>query len=105
VSLPTLTGIVGRLEARALVDRRRGTEDKRHVLISITDQGREVLAEAPSPLQDRFGKRLAGLPAWEQTQMLSVLQRIVAMMEVGGLDATALLESGSGRESSGREPQ
>jgi hypothetical protein len=37
--------------------------------------------------------------------MLSVLQRIVAMMEVGGLDATALLESGSGRESSGREPQ
>jgi len=105
VGLPTLTGIVSRLEARGLLERKRGAEDKRQVLISITAEGRRVLAEAPSPLQERFAQRLASLPAWEQTQMLYVLQRIVAMMGVAELDATAMLAGAASGGERGRELQ
>jgi len=94
VSLATLSGIVTRLEARGLLERNRSSRDKRQVLISVTDKGRRILASAPSPLQDRFTRRLAGLEKWEQTQVLSVLQRIVAMMEAEELDASPILTTG-----------
>lgn len=94
VSLPTLSGIVGRLEARGLVVRRRSETDKRQMLISITRAGRRLLEQAPSPLQERFTLELGALEQWEQSQILSVLQRIVAMMEAGELDASPILATG-----------
>lgn len=93
MSLPTATGIVNRLEARGLVVRRRSRSDKRQVLLSTTDAGRQVLESAPLPLQKRFTKQFGALREWEQTQILSVLQRIVAMMEAESLDASPVLSA------------
>jgi DNA-binding MarR family transcriptional regulator len=84
LSLPTVTGIFDRLEKRGLITRRRDGVDRRAVVIEPTAQGRQVLDSAPSLLQDRFRDRLAELPAWEQTRMLSVLQRMAAMMDAEG---------------------
>lgn len=94
VSLPTAADIVGRLESKGLVQRRRNAFDRRQVLVSITDSGRKILDTAPPPLQESFTRELAALPEWEQTQMLSVLQRIVAMMEAEALDASPVLTTG-----------
>lgn len=84
LSLPTVTGIFDRLEKRQLVTRKRKGEDRRSVVVEPTVEGRRLLDSAPSLLQDRFRRQLAELPAWEQTRMLSVLQRMATMMESRG---------------------
>ena len=83
----TMTGILTRLEKRGYVERARGKSDRRTVMVSITDLGREVLTRAPSLLQDRFRRQLSELETWEQMMMLATLQRIASMMDAEALDA------------------
>jgi DNA-binding MarR family transcriptional regulator len=77
----TLTGILDRLEERGLVCRTRHAGDRRSVLLSLTDLGTQLFASAPPQLCESFGRRLAALPEWEQTGILSTLQRVAGMME------------------------
>lgn len=94
VSLPTATDIAARLETRGLATRRRNASDRRQVMVSLTDEGRRILDAAPPPLQDSLINHLVVLPEWEQTQILSVLQRVVAMMEADELPASPILTTG-----------
>lgn len=94
VSLPTATGIMARLETRDLVARQRNSSDRRQVVVSLTEAGRRVLDSAPPPLQEWFTEQLGALPEWEQTQILYVLQRIAAMMEVDTLPVSPVLATG-----------
>jgi len=87
LSQPTVTGILDRLERRGLLQRTRDEQDRRAVNISITTSGQELLDRAPSLLQDHFRTELDKLQDWERTLMLSILQRIAAMMEAEDLDA------------------
>jgi DNA-binding MarR family transcriptional regulator len=90
VSQATLTGILDRLERRQFVQRFRSGTDRRSVVVELTPQGYELLKSAPSLLQDRFRRELLRLQPWEQTQMLSTLQRIASMMDLtSGLVADA----------------
>ncbi|MFN3242245.1 MAG: MarR family winged helix-turn-helix transcriptional regulator [Planctomycetota bacterium] len=92
----TMTGILNRLEKRGFVERTRGQSDRRTVQVSITAVGDEVLARAPSLLQDRFRKELSHLETWEQLMMLANLQRIASMMDAEQLDAAPHLVSEAG---------
>lgn len=94
LSQPTITGIIDRLERHALVERTRGSADRRMVNVVVTDTGHHLLERAPSLLQDRFRRELARLQEWEQTMMLSMLQRIAEMMEAETLDASPVLVTG-----------
>lgn len=94
LSQATVTTILDRLEARGLVARRRSEHDKRVVHALLTPAGEAVLAKAPTPLQDSFSVRFEQLPDWEQSQILSALQRVAAMMDAGDLDAAPFLELG-----------
>jgi DNA-binding MarR family transcriptional regulator len=77
----TLTGILDRLEERGLVCRTRNTGDRRSVLLSLTEEGRRLFLSAPSQLSGLFRQRLAQLAEWEQTNLLSTLQRVADMMD------------------------
>lgn len=101
VSTPTAADILRRLETKRLVERRRDAADRRRVLFSITRAGRAVLDQAPPPLQESFTRALSDLPDWEQTGMLSTLQRVVAMMEAEELEASPVLASGDIRDGAG----
>ena len=90
----TVTGILDRLVQRGLADRRRDERDKRRVLVRATRAGDELLASAPPLLQEHFLERFAGLHDWEQSLILSSLQRVVAMMEASSMDAAPILASG-----------
>ena len=90
----TLTGILDRLEKQSLIARQRRQPDKRRVLIQITPKGQEVLRSAPPLLQERFVEQFAKLQDWEQTQILSSLQRVASMMEAQYLDAAPILVTG-----------
>lgn len=94
LSQATVTGITDRLAQHGHVERTRSTTDRRKVVIVLTDQGRQTLADAPAPLQAQFTRAFGHLADWEQTQILSSLQRLVAMMEASELDATPMLATG-----------
>lgn len=101
LSNATVTGILDRLQARGLISRRRSQSDRRVVRISLTADGQSLVDATPPPLQDLFAKKLSGLEPWEQTQILSVLQRVVGMMEADSIEASTILTPGAIDE---REP-
>ena len=94
LSHPTVTGIVSRLEKRGLLQRSRGVEDRRTILVCITELGEDVLRRAPRLLQDQFRRQIAALEPWERHQILSTLQRIAGMMDAEDLLAAPHLVSG-----------
>jgi DNA-binding MarR family transcriptional regulator len=95
LSQATVTGIMDRLEQRGLVMRRRDEDDKRRVLVSVTSDGKRLLLAAPPPLQESFVREFSRLEDWEQSLILSSLQRVVRMMEATELEATPMLASGT----------
>lgn len=94
LSQPTVTGILSRLEAKGLVHRRRSDEDRRKVLLRATPTAEAMLAMAPPLLQESFLRQFEALPAWEQMQILSSIQRVVAMMDADTIDAAPVLTTG-----------
>jgi len=92
LSQATVTTILNRLESRALVERVRSVKDKRIVNARLTEQGLEVLHNAPPLLHEKFIDRFDSLEEWEKTQILSSLQRVATMMDAEALDAAPLLD-------------
>ncbi len=95
LSQATVTTIVDRLEARGLVRRQRSDSDRRKVYAVLTTVGIETLKGAPRPLQEHFVQRFEKLQAWEQTLILSALQRVAQMMDAEQLDASPVLDIGA----------
>lgn len=94
LSQATVTTILDRLEKRELVNRVRSTTDKRKVHAYLTDKAVEVLKEAPVPLQEQFAQQFNDLQLWEQTMIISSLQRIAQMMDAQNIDASPVLDVG-----------
>lgn len=95
LSQATVTTILNRLEQRQLVRRVRSERDKRVVNVVLTLEGNRVLASSPTLLHESFVSRFEHLENWEQTLILSSLQRVAGMMEAEGLDAAPLLDVGA----------
>lgn len=94
LSQATVTTIVDRLEKRQLVYRQRSNEDKRKVYVHLTDTAFQVLKTAPLPLQENFTKRFSNLQEWEQSMIISALQRVAVMMDAQDIDASPVLDVG-----------
>jgi len=95
LSQATVTTIVDRLEARSLVKRKKGEEDKRKVFVIIAAGGRDILDHAPKLLQATFRENFSRLAEWEQTYVLSALERVAHLMNAGFLDASPVLDIGA----------
>jgi len=95
LSQATVTTVLDRLEARGLVQRQRSSTDKRKVYVTLTDDGARTLKLAPAPLQQYFAQQFQALDDWEQTMILSALQRIAHMMNAQNLDASPVLDVGA----------
>lgn len=95
LSQATVTTILDRLEKRELVKRVRSTKDKRRVHVYLTDKASEILKDAPVPLQEQFSAQFNDLELWEQTMIISSLQRIAQMMDAEHIDASPVLDVGA----------
>ncbi len=93
LSQPTVTSIVDRLERKGLLKRQRNQHDKRKVMLSMTESGRVAVDKAPPLLRESFICSFNQLEDWEQTLILSSLQRVSDMMNAADLDAAPLLDS------------
>ncbi|MCP3965367.1 MAG: MarR family transcriptional regulator [Lentisphaerae bacterium] len=90
----TITGIVDRLESKGLLKRERSLVDRRKIFLHSTDTGKEVVAAAPSLLQDRLSEALSELAENEQDIIAESLERVVKMMEAENVNASPNLISG-----------
>ncbi|MCG3722127.1 MarR family transcriptional regulator [Vibrio cincinnatiensis] len=95
MSQATATTILDRLERNHYVQRVRSHTDKRKVHAHLTEEGRALLAKAPQPLQDSFVDQFRQLEDWEQSLLLSSVQRLSAMMNAENMDVAPMLEIGS----------
>lgn len=93
LSPSTMVGILDRLEGKNYINRQRSTEDRRSVVVEVTQEGLEFIKNAPSPLQDKLAESLKSLPELEQSTIALSLERIVALMEVENVDASPILET------------
>lgn len=92
LSAATVTNILDRLENKSLVSRVRDTQDKRKVGLFLTDAGKALLLNAPQALQEHFINKFSSLAQWEQSQLLSSMERLSEMMNADEIDAAPLLE-------------
>ncbi|MBA6234425.1 MULTISPECIES: MarR family winged helix-turn-helix transcriptional regulator [unclassified Colwellia] len=92
LSAATVTNILDRLENKGLVSRVRSTQDKRKVSLYLTEDGKALLLNAPQALQEHFIENFANLAQWEQSQLLSSMERLAGMMDANEIDAAPLLE-------------
>lgn len=95
MSPATATTILDRLERNGLAERVRSTTDKRKVHANLTEKGRLLLNSAPLPLQESFINKFHNLEEWEQSLLLSSVQRIAHMMNAESYDVAPVLELGN----------
>ena len=76
LSQPTITGIVDKMEQRGLVERVRSKEDRREVLIAITQKGSSAYAEGEEIHRRFVEKTLSDLKTEELTQLVSLLEKV-----------------------------
>src|SRR5271165_7647997 len=72
--VPGITGLIDRLEAAELVRRDRSTEDRRVILVSITDKALTVLAALDEPLLSLEKSLVSCLSTGEQRELIRVLE-------------------------------
>ena len=95
LSQATVTGILERTEKRGLISRQRSDSDKRRIMVRITETGDKILEDAPPLMQEAFVERFTSLQEWEQTMILSALQRLVVLMDAKTIQTAAFLATGS----------
>ena len=94
LSQATVTNILDRLENREYIYREKSTLDKRKVHAYLTEKGTMVVKDAPVPLQESFVNQFKDLNDWEQTMIISSLQRVALMMDAQHIDASPVLDVG-----------
>jgi len=82
VSQPAMTQLISRLEEAGLVRREAGQEDKRVVLVVITDEGRAMLARRRVVRTERLAGIIAQLAPEYRAALTSALPALDALASV-----------------------
>ncbi len=82
VASGTMTNRIDRLAARDLVQRGPDPDDRRGVLVRLTEEGRTRVDEALSDLLGQEEAILAGLSAADRAQLADLLRRVTAPFDL-----------------------
>ncbi|MDQ3870055.1 MAG: MarR family transcriptional regulator [Chloroflexota bacterium] len=80
-SLPSVTGIVTRMEERGLVQRTHGEDDRRLVLVRLTDTGRAALEETDFLRRQHVSRVLETLSPEQQRNLLRAIRDLRTAFE------------------------
>jgi DNA-binding MarR family transcriptional regulator len=73
---PDITRLLDRLEARQLIERQRGSQDRRVVISRITAQGIALLKEIDRPLAEFHKRQLGHIGKERLPQLIEILESI-----------------------------
>ncbi|MEO8273740.1 MAG: MarR family transcriptional regulator [Chloroflexota bacterium] len=71
ISVASVTGVVDRMEARGLVERRRDADDRRVILVHPAEGGRRLFAEIDAKRRQGLSKLLSALGEAELSGLLA----------------------------------
>ena len=94
LSRGTMTTLMRKLEDRQLVERSSDTFDKRRHFFSLTAAGNLALEEAPVMLHEKFSNKFNELMSWEQTLIISALERVAFMLDADNIEVAPILDVG-----------
>lgn len=94
ISQATVTSLVDKLVRQETVVRERSQTDRRQTNIVVTERGRQAIADAPDPLQQRFVRKFSAMEDWEQAALIASLERVAAMLDAEDIDAAPVLDTG-----------
>ena len=100
ISQATVTSLVDKLVRQEMVVRERSQTDRRQTNIVATGKGRQAIADAPDPLQQRFVREFSAMEDWEQAALIASLERVASMLDAEDIDAAPVLDIGEIRRTS-----
>lgn len=71
---PDITRLLDKLEERGLIVRERPADNRRMVLIGLTDTGRDLLADLDRQVRECHERQLGHLPSEQLKQLIELLQ-------------------------------
>lgn len=92
ITQATTTALLQKLESSGMIQRRRGEKDRRQVLLSLTAQGRGVLAIAPDGVHAQFHRQFSALKDWEQFMLVGALERVADMLDNSEGEVAAIID-------------
>jgi DNA-binding MarR family transcriptional regulator len=84
VRRPTVTRVLARLEEAGLVDRAADPHDRRSCLVSVSDDGRELLAVVRARKDAFLARRIDALEAADREALERAASIMERMLEEGG---------------------
>lgn len=81
--LNTTTGVVGRLEKKLMVVRRRGDEDRRIVNIVLTKKAEELINEEKKTIEYYFREVLNALTEEEKKAAMGIFRKVFSALKLG----------------------
>lgn len=94
ISDSAATGIINRLEASGVVARERESRDRRVVHLTVTDRGREVLAEATALRDTQIRRWFKELTASEVAQLVVLFEKLTRSVAEDGPTPFPLSQGG-----------
>ena len=98
VSLSNATGLVDRMEERGLIERRRVADDRRVVLVRVTEVGRQTLAELEILRNDLLACILGRLDDRQLARLAASLDDLRAAVAEAIRDDPDLLQHAHGHD-------
>ena len=81
--LNTATGVITRLEKKMIVERTRDTEDKRIVMINLTQNGQEFIKAEKKQIEYYVKKVYNALTEEEKSVAISIVNKVIHTLKVG----------------------
>ena len=81
ISAPAVTQLTDRLIRKDLIERRAAADDRRCVIVALSDKGARLIDEFRKRRRDIFNRALADLSEIEQKQVMEALGKVVKALE------------------------
>jgi DNA-binding MarR family transcriptional regulator len=81
LSPASVTAMLDHLERDRIIERRRAEHDRRVVMVTLTEQGRELVAGKRAAWRARAAQALDGVPEEDLHTAADVMRRMAAMLD------------------------
>jgi DNA-binding MarR family transcriptional regulator len=85
VTPSNMTGVIDRLEKKALIERVRQAADRRVVLITLTQSGNALSRTLPDPIENKLISQLSDLKTEHVQSIAEALNRVLTLIDTTGL--------------------
>lgn len=79
--LNTTTGVVGRLEKKMMVERKRGNEDRRVVNIVLTKKAEDFITQEKKDIEFYFNEVYKALTEEERIATVNIINKVVSILQ------------------------